>query len=86
MTPSPSKRRSKCTNSADLFQVLCVLHDVLRVLCVLHAHPFPVVFYGIAVIFGPSKANVTKGNKYDSCQTNSDDAVAVNIQMTGARY
>ena len=86
MTPSPSKRRSKCTNSADPFQVLCVLHDVLRVLCVLHAHPFPVVFAGIASIFGPTKASYSVGNEYNSGPDKSDDAVAVDVQMTGHKY
>ena len=85
-TPSSSKRRSKCTNSVDPFPILRVLHDGHRGLCVLHAHPFPVVFDGIIIIFGLNKASVTIRNKYTSGQVKSHDAVAADVQMTGAEY
>ena len=70
--------------SLEVYQLSSpVLCDAL---CVLHAHPFPVVFGGIAVIFGPTKATVTTRKKYNSGRAKSDDAVAANIQMTGAKY
>ena len=66
--------------------IYLTIYDAHRGLCVLHAHPFPVVFDGIIIIFGLSKASVTIMNKYTSGQVRSHDAVAADVQMTGAEY
>ena len=44
------------------------------------------IFDGIPVIFGHTGAAVTVANKYNSTRAKSDDAVGVDVQMTGAKH
>ena len=44
------------------------------------------VYDGIPGIFGHTRAAVTVGNNYNYSRAKSDDAVAADVQMTGAKY
>ena len=44
------------------------------------------VYDGIPVIFGHTGAAVTVGNNYIYSRAKSEDAVAADVQMTGAKY
>ena len=85
-TPSPSKHSSKCTTSVDAFPIFSMMPSVSFVVSMKAQDTLPVVFYGISIVFRPTKAFFNVRNKKNSGRIKSDDVVACRRQMTGAQY